>query len=364
MTRTPLALALAAAGSALVAHAAAQDFAGADALVIEDAIGTVTLTASPDGTLRVSGTEGAELTLTATGRGGTVRLAGPERLEEDRFWDAYAGKGGVRVGPVRLGGGGRSVTIRDGRDRRFEAMLEGYPDVTVAVPEGTDLRFEGSALRLSGDVALGRVEADGNLYLVADLGDADSAELDLTGPGRLALGDVANLADATLSGSGDVGFGRAGSLVMSLKGSGDMAAGDVDGEAALTLAGSGDVDVGRVGGGAEVRLRGSGDVELAGAAGGLDVELAGSGDVEVAEVAGDVRVSLRGSGDVDLASGRADALEVDLSGSGDVAFGGVAVDPVLRTRGSGSIVVSRSEGRVDAQGDGIRVAGQAYGEGE
>ena len=355
-------LALAAGALALAGPAAlAQDYDGATRLVLEDAVATVAIERGD--TLSVAGLDGEAMTLRTTRRGDTVTVSGPEALDEDAFWAEYMdGRGGVRIGPIKLGGGNRSITVRNGRDARFEAMLEAYPDLTLTVPEGLDLRLEGSALLLSGEAALGRVEAEDNLYLMGRLGDADSARLRMKGPGNLALGDVAGLMDAELSGSGDIEFGDAGSAVLTLRGSGDIEGEDISGDAAMTLQGSGDVEADRIGGKAEMVLRGSGDIEAEEVAGGLDAELTGSGDVSVGRVLGPVTASLRGSGDVEINEGRAERFEATLSGSGDIAFGGVAVNPKLRTSGSGDIVVGDAEGTVDARGDGIRVGGKPYGD--
>lgn len=363
MTVKRSALALAAA-TGVIAHAG-PSLAQADIkqVVLDDMIATVIIERSADGKVSVSGLRGDAMTLTSDQRGDTLRIAGPEELDDEAFWDAYMDrKGGVRIGNFRLGGNSRSITVQNGRDERFEALLEDYPTLTIRLPEGTDFRFEDSALFMNGDTALGRVEADGNVYLLTVLGDADSADLKLQGPGDLTVGDIAGLADIALSGSGDIAFGRAGSAVLNLRGSGDIKGGDIAGDAALVLQGSGDIEAGRIGGAAELSLRGSGDIDVNEVAGALEAQLMGSGDIEIDEVSGPVEASLRGSGDIKIDSGRAERFQATLAGSGDIDFGGIAVNPELTTRGSGDIDVDRFEGRVQTSGDGIRVAGKRYGE--
>ena len=365
MTRSKSALSAAAAAlmlSPAFADALAQEFEGATALEIDDAIAKVSLRFADTDAVTVDIAGGDERPLTVSREGGTVRIAGEDDLGEDEFWRAYQGKSGVRIGKVQIWGGNRYIEVRNGRDARFEEMLENYPAVTVTLPEGSDLSVLGSAVLLDATGPMDELTVDDNIYERATFGDARTADITLSGSGAITLGDVTEAIEAVLSGSGDVRFGNAANAVMSLKGSGDLTGGDIAGDLSATLSGSGDVTAGRVGGMADLSLRGSGDVEIEEARSGAKAMLSGSGDVEVGRVEGPVEAELRGSGDIDIREGRATAFEASLSGSGDVSFGGLAVNPVLRTRGSGDIDVADFEGEVDARGDGIRVAGKSYGE--
>ncbi|MBB4658214.1 GIN domain-containing protein [Parvularcula dongshanensis] len=357
----PLALSCAAAVAAQRENVQRFD---ADTVSIEDAIGTVTVTFDDGEDVRVALSDGNTRPLTVRQDGDRIEIEGPDAIDEDDFWaehQRYA-KGGFGVGPIRIDMGRRTIVREDGEDPAFARLLEDYPVIAIRAPRGTALTVEDSALRLRGEgAAAGALSLGPNTYLVADLGDAQSAAVTLSGVGQIKLGAIEGDAAVDLLGSGDVAFGDAGTARLTLKGSGDIVGGAVNGDARIELQGSGDVTLGAVSGATALSLRGSGDVGVR-ETGALDVALVGSGDIEVGRVDGAVSVELRGSGDVSLRDGRADPFEATLTGSGDIEFGGTAISPVLRARGSGDIEVAEAEGAVDARGDGIRVAGRRYGD--
>ena len=339
--------------------AAAQDrYEGLDAVEIVDVIGTVEIVFSDQDDVVVETVRRGDRPVAARERGGALILRGPDRVDEEAFWDAY--HPGLRVGPWRMTR--RSIRVTNGRDRRFEELLEDYPRVVIRAPRGTTLSVEGSAVLLTAEGEAGDLDVPGNVYLRGVLGEVGAARVTLTDPGALTMGDVDGAAEIAVTGSGDVTFGRADEASVSVRGSGDVEGGDVDGALSVDLAGSGDVSAGRVGGALTVSLRGSGDVVVQEAAGGAGIALAGSGDVEVARVGGAVRAELRGSGDIDIGAGRADSFVAVLAGSGDIAFDGVAVAPELSAAGSGDIDIGKAEGTVSASGRGITVGGKRYGE--
>ena len=332
-------------------------YAGVDGVEIVDVIGTVEIVLSDRDDVIIETARRGDRPVEVSRSGGALIVRGPDRVDEEAFWDLYAP--GIRVGGWRMGG--RSIRVTNGRDRRFEKLLEDYPRLTIRAPVGTGLSVEGSAVLLSADGAAGTLGLPGNVYLRGTLGDVDAATVTMSDPGALTLRDVSGAARIDLAGSGDVRFGRADEAAISLRGSGDIEGGDVTGALSVTLVGSGDVEAGRIGGPLTISLRGSGDVEVAEAASGARIELAGSGDIEIERLSGAVEAELRGSGDIEMGEGRANAFRAVLAGSGDISFDGVAVAPILRTAGSGDIVVGEAEGRIDAEGRGIRVGGRSVG---
>ncbi|WP_031550026.1 GIN domain-containing protein [Parvularcula oceani] len=347
--------------SAAPAMAQQDSFDDVTGIVIDDAIATVSvrLTDADAVTVRVSG--GEERPLAVTEEDGLLRIAGERGIDPDRFWRDYDRDAQIRIGPIGLKlGGGRVIQMQGGENPHFNEMLERYPLVEIEAPEGADLTFEGSALRLrvSGDA--GRVEAADNLYVVASLGNAAAADISVEGASDYRLGDISGPLEAAISGSGDLRFGAAREADLSVHGSGDIEGGDVAEDVSARIDGSGDIILGEIGGEAVLEVHGSGDIEANRAGTGLQAFVNGSGDISVGEIAGRVSAGVNGSGDVKISGGRAEAFEGSVHGSGDLIFGGLAVAPRLFTQGSGDIEIEDAEGEVEARGDGIRVAGRSY----
>ena len=342
-----------------VGAAAQERYEAVEGLTIADVIGTVELRFTDRDDVSVDVTGGDDRSLSVSNENGVLTVGGPERVDEEAFWDAYGGSNGVRIGRVRLMGGGVGIRLRDGRDARFEEMLADYPRVVIEAPRGTALTLRGSAALVRAQGEAGALDVPGNVYLRAALGDVGPAKVAMTDRGAVTMGAVAGDLEVALTGSGDVTFAAAEAARVVLRGSGDVEGGDVAGALSVDVRGSGDVIARRVDGPLTVRIQGSGDVEVDEATS-IDIEVEGSGDVVVREVEGAVRAVLRGSGDIDLGDGRAERFEADLAGSGDIAFGGVAVNPTLRARGSGDIDLREAEGPVDAQGRNITVGGRSY----
>jgi hypothetical protein len=360
-------LALTAASASLFAGAAAaQDFSGAEAIAVEDAIAVVRVEFTDTGPISVDIRNRGERPLSAVMVNGRVVIAGEDDLDDKTFWRLYDGEteGGIRFGPVRIAGAGRSISMQNGENEAFNAMLENYPEVVVTAPSGTDFTVGDSALRLRGEGTAGTVEIDDTIYVIADLGDARRALIGVHGPGRIGLGDVEEALEAGVHGSGDILFGRAGSAQLKVHGSGDIEGSEVIGRTEASVHGSGDIQIGRFGGGLEASVHGSGDIDAGEVEGPLSASVHGSGDIVSAKVNGPVEASVNGSGDIDLGSGEAPRFRASVNGSGDIVFGGTAFDPRLNTSGSGNIEINSASGQISASGRGIRVGGKNYGDRE
>jgi hypothetical protein len=166
--------------------------------------------------------------------------------------------------------------------------------------------------------------------------------------GEASLGDL----DAKLSGSvtsADIKAGRLSEVELDVTGSGDIALGDIAGALSFELAGSGSLNA-MSAKAVSVDVAGSGAVEIGAVGGDLSVDIAGSGEVGIGSIDSKTDVSIAGSGEVSIKAGRAHALTVDASGSGDFRFGGTAVNPEIDVSGSGSVCIGAVEGSLKASG--------------
>lgn len=338
-------LRLLAAASALAlssANAADDSFSGIEKIVIEDFIGTVTISVA-SGDVRVSSKSGddADYPYWINSEDGIVTVYSDEDPDDSRWWKRISWRGG---------------------DDAFEKFLEDYPTINITVPAGTDLLADSAVLKLTaGDLQSDVVTKSG--HIEGEIGDVASGKIGIHGSGDMVLGDVADKLLINIHGSGDFRAGTSATLVASIHGSGDIDVGDVAGDAEASVHGSGDILLRDVGGSVELSSHGSGDVRAGTVGGGLELSSHGSGDLEVASISGPASISQNGSGDVRIGGGRAEDLRVRISGSGDFEFDGIATNPDLSANGSGDIDIARHEGTVRARGRGdIRVSGNDYGD--
>jgi hypothetical protein len=345
------------AGTAGLASAAAQAdpvdavdrrFDAADAVVIENFVGQVTLRRGD--AIRISlstADEGGPVDVTQSG--GAVEISGDRRLVRELFDGRESWRGG---------GWSRSS---DHMRQRFAEFLGDYPTLEVTLPESAALTIDGGGLIVTGETALGRLRIGEARRIYANLGDVEEAMIAVSGTGDIVVGNVAELAEVKIGGSGDVVLGDVGRAAFRIGGSGDIDAGDVAGTADLTIGGSGDIDVRRVGGAATLSIGGSGDIDVASVEDGVEMSIGGSGDITVRRVAGRVEARINGSGEIDLGEGTADSFLARINGSGDLEFGGTANDPDVAVTGSGDLEIAEATGEVKVSGrQPVKIGGRVY----
>ena len=187
--------------------------------------------------------------------------------------------------------------------------------IRITAPLGTPFDLEG----MIGVVNAGDLDAPLRLEghaVQARFGRVDSAEIEIAGSGRIALGAVKQTLNIEVAGSGNL-------------------------QAASAAA-------------AKVEIAGGGSVAIGPVAGAFSAEVMGSGGIRVAQVNGPVEIDIAGSGDVAIDGGRADPFSVEIAGSGDVTFRGHAVNPSVDIAGSGSVRINSYSGnkREDISGSG------------
>jgi hypothetical protein len=259
-------------------------------LHIDDIIGDVRVTVQ-DGPMKldVSGSKEMVGALNVKNAGGTLTIEGNDNVSYS-VWDWRNWFDFSHIGDDRH---------------------HGHLSIKVTVPKGTPVHIEG----LIGNAAVG----------------------DTYGP--VQLESVAS--DSTI--------GKVSSADVSLSGSGKVAIADVSGDLKLEIAGSGRVTAGHAAN-VHAEIAGSGDTQLGSISNGLHVEIAGSGDFTAAKVNGPVDVEIAGSGNVKIADGVADPLHVDILGAGDLYFGGVAVNPSISAMGSGNVHIKSYRGNLSNDG--------------
>ena len=208
-----------------------------------------------------------------------------------------------------------------------------------------------------------KLVADGKLGRRGVGCKADGA--DVPGVGFVALADLPTVyirtppdAKVTTGGAvwGEVRASR--SLELGVGGCGKWTLGDVANKAEVSIGGSGDVTAGRMGD-SEINIGGSGNF-TGGAAQALEANIGGNGDVSLSRVDGPVEVNIGGSGNVTVGAGQSPRLEVNIAGSGDVRHNGAVGDLAVNIVGSGDVRVHAVTGRVSRSimGSGKVIIGQ------
>jgi hypothetical protein len=193
------------------------------------------------------------------------------------------------------------VTIRAPRDLIVDRAGAGHTE--IGATNSLDLDFSGC-----GTAALGDVTGDLDIDFAGSgeirAGAARSVSADIAGSGELTLTTISNGADLDIAGSGTVTMASlTGDLSADAAGSGNVnVQGGSVGEANIDMAGSGDIEIAAPVRNLVVSMVGSGDVEVTGVVGDLEAEIAGSGNVTAASVTGNVRQEVFGPGDVTIGS--------------------------------------------------------------
>lgn len=328
--------------AAIATGAAAETYAGARAVRIQDFTGTVDVAVSGQAVEAVL-TKGAKTYPVDVGvENGVLVIAGEERSHR------------YNVHREIFGDFGDSDS-----ETAFVEFLKDYPRLKITAPAGTDLDIDDSiVLAKAGDL-----KSDlsvGGDYVEAIFGDMNSADVAIGGAGDIGLGDTAEALRVTIGGSGDFIGGSAKTAELMIGGSGDIRVGAIREDATLDIGGAGDIEAFAIGGKADIGIHGSGDVAVGKVGGGAALSIAGSGDIELASVNGPTEINVAGNGDITIASGRAEDFAITIAGSGDVAFGGVSTNLDVSVVGSGNVRVAKNEGslNVDGRGANVVVAGK------
>lgn len=255
----------------------AQSFAG-DQLRIRHAAAVVTITPEDrsDFLIEIDNSAGRAPMPTVAAEDGRVTIDGQLR---------------GRVSRCEAGGG---------------ASLRGYGEMTAA-----DLPR--IVIRAPRTLRLARSGAG-----TTDVGALQSLDLDFSGCGAAAVGDIAEEANVDFAGSGQLRTGSARRLNADVAGSGELTVGAVAEGAEVDIAGSGAVTMASLQGDLSADGAGSGNLRiLGGAIETANVDLAGSGDVDIAAPVRRLTVSIVGSGSVDV-EGEVGDIEAEIAGSGGV----------------------------------------------
>lgn len=217
-----------------------------------------------------------------------------------------------RVGDCRDNGG---ADLRGYGD----LTLEQLPQITVHAPRALVLTLGGGS--------------------TTTIGPTQSLNLDFSGCGTAALGDVADNLEIDLAGSGHVQGGAARHVKADVAGSGRVALGTVSEGADLDVAGSGDISIATLNGSLNSDGAGSGNVEVnGGSVTSAEIDLAGSGGVDIHAPVQRLTVSILGSGDVDV-EGAVGDLSAEIAGSGSVSATSVSGSVNREVLGSGQVNV-------------------------
>ncbi|MEL6686682.1 MAG: DUF2807 domain-containing protein [Pseudomonadota bacterium] len=271
---------------------------------IENFVGTVTLVKGNDGLDVVR--RGSEGSLDFSTNGEAIHIDGGLSSKE-------------RNQACNYGGLSWDLSL-NGRESKGNTRLRDYPELRISMPEGSSLEIDDSALELTSEVALGKVDLDVSGCFDISLQDTGDLTLNKSGSGEFEAGSVGKL-DIDKSGSGDLTFESASAVYFDASGSGEFEIGDVDGPITIDKSGSGDVEIASANGDVRVEKSGSGDVEIDGGnIPELTINNSGSGDVDVNASVGDAKVNASGSGDIYIESIR-DLLYESLSGSAELRRG-------------------------------------------
>lgn len=221
---------------------------------------------------------------------------------------------------------GRGVGLRAMILGRGEFSYDELPQVIIRTP--MDVRVE------TGGVVTGAV------------GRAHSVALRHGACGDWTIANVEDHLEARLSGSGDIDTGTSASAELVISGSGRLRSRAISGDLQARVSGSGLVDVASAGS-ADLTISGSGDVRAAAVTNGLRATISGSGNLNVARLDGPLEAVVSGVGDIKARDGHVTTMRARISGAGDVTFGGEADSLQALVSGSGDIHVGAVKGEVD-----------------
>ena len=172
------------------------------------------------------------------------------------------------------------------------------------------------------------------------------------GCGDWTVANVAGALDAQVSGIGAIRAGSAHSADLTLSGSGRLSAVSVAAQLNARLSGSGAIGV-QSAGSADVTITGTGAVKTGPLTGGLSADISGAGGLDVASLEGPLTADVSGVGNVNIPGGHATTLMAHVSGSGNVRFGGVADSLDASVSGVGSVDVAKVTGSVNQHVSGV-----------
>ena len=232
------------------------------------------------------------------------------------------------------------LTSCHGEGDGLHALVFGKGDFSVSEFPRVLVRTPMSVNVSSGGIVRGSVSRSENLSIHHG------------GCGDWEVGNVAGSLEADVSGIGSVHTGVAHSADLSLSGSGKLTSVAVDGQLTARISGSGLISVQRSGA-ADITITGTGSIKTGPVAGALTADISGAGGLEVASVDGPVTADVSGVGDVSIPQGHATSLRARVSGSGNVRFGGVADSLDADVSGVGNVDVTKVTGAVDQRVSGI-----------
>lgn len=202
-----------------------------------------------------------------------------------------------------------------------ELAADQLPAITIRAPRTVDIDRSGAG--------------------TTEIGPAQALDLDFSGCGAVAAGDVAGNLEVDLAGSGTIRTGAARSLDVDLAGSGELTTGAIAETAEIDVAGSGAVTIAGLTGDLNADAAGSGSLTVQGGeVRTAEVDLAGSAVVTIAAPVRTLNVSIVGSGGVEVTNTVGD-LEADIAGSGSVSVQAVTGTVQRQVYGSGEVRIGR-----------------------
>jgi hypothetical protein len=164
------------------------------------------------------------------------------------------------------------------------------------------------------------------------------------GSGNVTVGNLESQVVATVTGNGDVHFGRVAGLVLTVSGSADSSVELVNGPAEIVMSGNGDVKIPQLNGPLHVRQSGAGDLVIGQiATPAIDLDMDGSGDVAIGRGAiGVLHARVSASGDLTVAA-TAQTADLSATGGGDIRVAEVT-GAVQRHSSGGSTISTNSSG--------------------
>ena len=209
--------------------------------------------------------------------------------------------------------GQNSADVRGYSDITTEQM----PQIVVHSPRALHVSYSGAGL--------------------AEIGPAQSLDLDFNGCGAATAGDVSGQLKVNLAGSGRFHAGAAHDLDANVAGSGDIFTGAVADGAHLDIGGSGTITMASLNGALNSHGAGSGGVTISGGSvTTADIDLAGSGGVSVAAPIQTLKVSIVGSGDVNV-NGAVGNVDASIAGSGGIHATSITGTVHKEIMGSGNV---------------------------
>jgi len=254
-----------------------------------------------------------------------------------------------------------SLSAEDGHlrlDGRLRGRVDGCPGETVHVRGYGDIsEAEMPVVRVRMPMDLALDLAGGGS--IAELGPAESVDLDLSGCVHARTATVSGLLSIDIAGAGQVEAGDAGTLEVDSAGSTRVSVGRVAGDAEVSMAGSSQTEIASVNGAFSGETVGSGGMHLAsgtlsrldvslggsgefamdsGSVGEAEIEIAGSGHARIAAPIASLNASLAGSGEVDV-EGEVGELDAEVAGSGVVRVRSVTGSVTREVFGAGRVII-------------------------